>query len=314
MRAASLGMGLSFAAALSLSTSLEPWFQQWAGNRTESADLLSVALGDSRRLFARHIYAKADAYFHRGYYPSIFDARPDSGEMHMAAATGSSTPAHEEVDFHGKSRDWIEAFGRNFYPAQHTHLGAGSDSCCDHDHDHDHDHGHGETCQHDHGPGCNHDEDTPGGDQRELLPWLKLAATLDPDMPETYVVAAYWLRTYLEKVDEAEKFLREGLRNNPGNPDLLFELGRIFKENRNDVARARNVWEIGARSWEKTEANKVDPPLLVYAQLLGNLAKLEEEQQNWQAAVAHLTKLITISPNKAHIEKWIAELRAKSAG
>ena len=310
MRLAALGLALSVATVFSLSTWLEPWFQQWAGSRTKSADLLSVALGDSRRLFARHIYAKADAYFHRGYYPSIFDGLPQSGEMHMAAAAGGEAH-HEEVDFHGKPRDWIEAFGRNFYPAEHSHLGQSTDSCCDHDHDHDHEHG--KTCQHKHGPECKHDEAVDaGGEQRELLPWLKLAATLDPDTPNTYVVAAYWLRTYLGKVDESEKFLREGLRHNPENPDILFELGRIFKENRNDPSRTRNVWEIGVQSWERTEANKPDHQLLVYAQLLGNLAKLEEEQGNYAAAIQHLTRLSTISPNKAHIEKWIAELREKS--
>ena len=30
-------------------------------------------LGDSRRLFAISFYTKADAYFHSGYYPTIFD-------------------------------------------------------------------------------------------------------------------------------------------------------------------------------------------------------------------------------------------------
>ena len=306
MRVGYLGLALCAAAVFSLSTWLEPWFQQSPGNRAKSADLLSVALGDSRRLFARHIYAKADAYFHRGYYPSIFDPRPQSGEMHMAAATGTGGDEHhEEVDFQGKPRDWIEAFGRNFYPAEHTHLGGSADSCCDHEHEH------GESCQHEHGPQCKHDGGG-GGEQRELLPWLKLAATLDPDMPETYIVAAFWLRSYLNKVDEAEKFLREGLRHNPGNPDMLFELGRIFKENRNDVNRARNVWEIGLQSWEKTEANKPEPQLLVSAQLLGNLAKLEEEQGNYSVAIAYLTRLSTISPNKGHLEKWVAELRQKA--
>src|SRR5213594_3793563 len=87
----------------SLTTYLEPWFEDWAGNRRKSANLLTVALGDSRRLFAKHFYVKADAYFHSGYYPTIYDNRPDSDQMHMAAGTGAAG-AHEE---HEEGADFL---------------------------------------------------------------------------------------------------------------------------------------------------------------------------------------------------------------
>ena len=223
MRAALL-FAFGMSAAVSLSTSLEPWFQGWAGSRTKSADLLTVVLGDSRRLFAKHIYAKADAYFHRGYYPSIFDTRPHTEEMHMAANTAAAAAeSHEEPAPHDKPHDWLEAFSRHFYPSQHSHLGEGNDSCCDHN-----DHAQREACNHEHDEHCANTSSGSGGEQRELLPWLKLAATLDPEMPETYVVASFWLRNQLGRIDEAEQFLREGLRSNPRNPEMLFELGRIF--------------------------------------------------------------------------------------
>ena len=50
-----------------------------------------------------------------------------------------------------------------------------------------------------------------GGNEREILPWLRLSAELDPQRVETYTVAAYWLRA-VGKMVEAEHFLREGLR------------------------------------------------------------------------------------------------------
>src|SRR5712672_39389 len=86
-------------AAFALATSLEPWFQSWAGNRAKSADVLSVALGDSRRLFAKHFYVKADAYFHSGYYPTIYDTRPDTKTLHIAAT--QSGHQEEGADFLG---------------------------------------------------------------------------------------------------------------------------------------------------------------------------------------------------------------------
>jgi len=49
-----------------------------------------------------------------------------------------------------------------------------------------------------------------------MLPWLKLSAELDPQRADTYVVAAYWLRERLGKVDEAENFLRRRTAPHPG--------------------------------------------------------------------------------------------------
>src|SRR5947207_458786 len=123
-----------FAAAFSLSTWLEPRFQAWAGTRAKSSDILSVALGDSRRLFAKHFYVKADAYFHSGYYPTIFDNHPASGPMHMTAAAGAGLQDHEEgTDFLGQPKDWLDAFSRHFFPSRHRHLGEGADP--DHHHE-----------------------------------------------------------------------------------------------------------------------------------------------------------------------------------
>ncbi|MDB6034525.1 MAG: hypothetical protein JWM16_4863, partial [Verrucomicrobiales bacterium] len=194
----------------SLATCLLPWFHSWEGSQRQSEDVLTTALGGSRKLFARQFYVKADAYFHSGYYPSIFDTAKASDKLHMA----TTTQGHEEegADFLGKPKDWIDSFGRHFYPSEHRHLG--EDTCTDKEHHHgepgeDHHEGHGKK-----------------GEERELLPWLKLAATLDPERPETYIVASFWLRSQLGKPDEAEQFLRQGLIANPGHPEMLFELGR----------------------------------------------------------------------------------------
>src|SRR5436309_1028035 len=122
MRLAILTFCLLGTGSFSLTTYLEPWFQGWAGNRVQSGNVLSVTLGDSRRLFAKHFYVKADAYFHSGYYPTIYDnhSEPDGEHSHMAGTTGAAEGAHEkETDFLGKPKDWIDAFGRHFFPSTH---------------------------------------------------------------------------------------------------------------------------------------------------------------------------------------------------
>jgi hypothetical protein len=294
MRLILLTFSLLGTLCFSLTTWLEPWFQGWAGNRTQSANLLSVALGDSRRLFARHFYVKADAYFHSGYYPSIYDTRPVSEGDHMAAASGASEETHEEgADPLGKPNDWLDAFSRHFYPSSHRHLGEEPASP-----------------HHAHDP--NHPETESSGEEREILPWLRLSATLDPERPETYLIASFWLRTRLGKVNEAEQFLREGLQSNPGHYEILFELGQIYSESRHDPGRARNLWELALRNWREKEAGKPDPDNFHYAQILGALAKLEEGQANESKALEYLAALKEVSPYKDSIQKWIEDVQQKA--
>jgi tetratricopeptide (TPR) repeat protein len=285
-----LSLVLGAVAAFGLATCLEPWFQGWAGNRAKSANVLQVALGDSRRLFARHVYAKADAYFHSGYYPSIYDTRPAAEQMHMAAGTTAGPENHQACpEFLGQPKDWIDRFSRHFYPSQHRHLGEKASEAHPHE---------GEPADR-------------GGQERELLPWLRLSASLDPERTETYLVASFWLRSQLGKVNEAEQFLREGLRANPGDYEILFELGRIYQENRHDPARARNIWELALRNWRERNSTRPDPDIFVYGQLLGHLAKLEEHEQHFAKALEHLKALQTVSPYRAGLENWIKEVRAK---
>src|SRR5262249_26431704 len=242
-----LGLSLLVVVSFGLAARLEPWFQSWAGNRAQSASVIQVALGDSRKLFAQQFYVKADAYFHGGYYPTIYDARPASGQMHIAVDARAGHEHEEEEnapDFLGQPKDWIDRFSRHFYPTRHRHLGEEDEHSTKHN--------------------------SHAGEERELLPWLRLAAMLDPERPETYVVASYSLRSTLSKVTEAEGFLRPGLQANPGDCEILFELGRIYDENRQDPIRARNVWELALKNWREHQAHQPEPDLLLCAQILGH--------------------------------------------
>lgn len=281
-----LFLGLLLTAGFSLAAWLEPWFQGWSGSRTKSADLLNVALGDSRRLFAKHAYVKADAYFHRGYYPSIYDSQERERESHLAAEARDKSHSGEGGDL-GQPLDWIAGFGRHFYPSSHGHFGESQ-------------------------PG--RDAQAAQGEDRELLPWFRLAASLDPNQTETYLVGAFWMRNRLGKSEEAEHFLREGLRANPGDSELLFELGQIYFECRQDPERARNVWELALRNCETRQWDDADKGRFLQEQILGRLARLEEAQKNYHRSLEYLQRLRECSPNKGSIDKWIEEVRLKIRG
>ena len=141
-------------------------------------------------------------------------------------------------------------------------------------------------------------------DVREILPWLKVAASLDPERTDTYLVTAYWLRTELKKIDEAEAFLRDGLRANPGHPQLLFDLGRIYFDDRHDTNRARNVWEMALRNVGDLTDWSGERRFLI-GQLLGQLAKLEEASGDYPRAMTYLTSLKQVSPTPESIQKWM---------
>lgn len=266
---------LMLVVCFSLGVLLQPRAAKWSRS-AESGSVLKVLLGDGRRLFANHFFVQADISFHSGYYPSIFDQgdKPKTTALtgNHGAPDSHDEAAHEkEMAFLGGPRDWIEAFGRHFRITEHTHLAHGQ--------------------------------------EREILPWLRVSAELDPQRVETYTVAAYWLRVRLGKVQEAEDFLRDGLRNNPDSYEILFELGRLYRENRQDAARARNVWELALARWKAVNAGKREPDLKGLHDIAIPLARLEEEAGNLQRALGHLQLAMKASPHPETLQQQIDALQ-----
>ena len=261
-------------AGFTSATCLQPRALSWSQKGQDS--VLKVVLGDGRKLFANHFFTKADIYFHSGYYPSVFDRQENAVDPHsMSGEMGHDDEEHEKhADFLGRPKDWVEKFGRHFMVTTHTHL--------------------------------------EGGNEREILPWLKLSAELDPQQIDTYIVAAFWLRTRLNKLDEAEQFLREGLRYNPNSYEILFALGSMYKDNFHDNNRARNVWELALKRWEQVEGPKKNPDKLGCDEITVNLGRLEEEEGNIQKAIEYLERARELSPAPEVLQKQIDELRKKA--
>lgn len=279
--------------SFSLAAKLAPQFER-RGTRARDEGFLAMMLGDGRRLFANHFVTKADVYFHSGYYPSIFDQNSGQRSTHMATDAGVAEKkgGHEEADFLGAPRDWLDRFSRNFYITKHTHL------------DDKDEHHHEEVAR----VGEEKHSEAP----REILPWLRLSAELDPQRVETYTVASYWLRQRMGRADQAEQFLREGWRANPDSCEILYELGRVFAENRHDDARARNVWELALRKWNQVEASKREPNVFVRRELLGALAKLEERSGDYRRSAEWFEEIKKISFNPAQVQKQIDDLQHRA--
>ncbi len=277
-----LALPLLLTVCFTLATWLEPQFQQRNNQTGTAPSVFAVLMGDSRRMFATHFFEKADATFHGGLAPSIFDAPMKEGTSHMTEeihtdpTQTNKTDHHEEElpSFFQPPKDWIEAFGRNFFPVTHIHI-----------------------------------SDT--GQEREILPWIKLASELDPQRIAPYITAAYWLRTRMGKPAEAEAFLREGLRNNPDSYEILLELGRIYRDNKKELPVAENLLELSLKKWHKQEAAGMNPSEPVYRDTLGELVRLEEQQGNFKQMIIYLEEMKKISPNPDVVEKQIQDVKKK---
>lgn len=277
---------LLLVSCFNLAAWLEPRRTERLHRGESSNSVLGSLLGDGRKMVADYFYIQADVYFHSGYYPSIFDQarsqeEKDSDVSHPEEGNGKGGQ-QEEKGFMGEPLDWIDRLSREFKPSRHTHLA--------------------------------------GASVRELLPWLKLSAELDPHRIQTYIVTAYWLRSGLGKSDEALDFIRDGLKNNPNSPDLLFALGQIFLEDRKDYPRARNVFLAAKYQWHKRDDSKPvksDNPdvetkdLLLLERILGGLVKTEEAAGNLDQAMKYLQELKLNAVDPQGVQKRIDELQAK---
>jgi tetratricopeptide (TPR) repeat protein len=279
------------ALAVTLGTALAPRVDSWT-KPGKSDNFFSLMFGDGRKLLANQFFTMADVYFHSGYYPSVFDKNSEEQKDIVTESHGTKESEEDEKnsDFLGKPKDWIDAFGRNFKVTQHTHL--------------------------------------DNGNEREILPWLRLAADLDPQKIETYTVGSFFLRNHLNRPDQAEAFLREGLRNNPGNPEILFELGRFYRETGRDPAQVRNVWEMGIKEFLHmdvhapvdfgvvyTRLDQLSPEQkenrLIYEETAVSLARLEDDTGNYGQAIAWFGSAQRVSLDPGSLNEQIEKIKKK---
>ncbi|MCU0771213.1 MAG: hypothetical protein MUE94_05505 [Verrucomicrobia bacterium] len=267
--------------------------------RDQAKSALAVLLGDGRRLFANHFLAKADAYFHRGRYPSLFEVAEKQAGNHLveslgseggdaghvqgpecdhSAGPGEEAHAHDEACEHaepsGGPDDWIARLAARFEPDRHVHL--------------------------------------EGDEDKEMLPWVKLAVEMDPHNVDAYAVGGYWLRE-MGKTREAEAFLREAQRNNPDSCEIYFELGRLTELTTQDWGKAGRLYRLALVKWQAANAKLEKPDLIALAQILGRSAKVHEAQGEYEAALQDYTLLKRVSPSPEAVQRLIDQLQKRMA-
>jgi tetratricopeptide (TPR) repeat protein len=267
--------------AFSLATWIGPQVEaRLMANGAGNDDPAARWLGDSRRMFAQSFFVKADAYYHSGYYPTIYDNNAPFQTPHIGedSSTMESHNSGDETTIFSHPHNWVERFELNFFPSYHTHLDQGG-------------------------------VDGSGASEvKEILPWLKISAELDQHRIETYLVTAYWLRVRMGKVNEAEDFLRDGLRANPGSAAIIFELGQVYFEGRHDPDHARNLYLLALDNWGKENSGKTEQDKFLLSHIASALYKLEKQEDHIPQAIEYLKLLKRVSPVPDDVQKLIDEL------
>ena len=271
--------------AFGLAAYLKPLLENQFPDQQDSDDPLAVLLGDTRQMFANSFFVKADAYFHSGCYPTIYDNNAPFKTPHIGedSSTMESKNTGDENNFLGDPHDWIDRVNRNMFPSHHTHLDEGGVD------------GEGAT------------------EVKEIMPWLKISAELDAHRIETYLVAAFWLRNRMHKVNEAEDFLRDGLRANPNSAAILYELGQLYFEGRHNPRHARNLYLAALDSWGRENSDKEEQDKFLFGHITGALYRLEKQEHNIPKAIEYLKMLKRVSPDPDAIQKQIDEINQPSA-
>lgn len=82
-------------------------------------------------------------------------------------------------------------------------------------------------------------ESVEHGDPKEMLPWYRLVTFANPRFVKAYVIGAFVIASYGDRLDEAERFLHEGLEMNPESIEINDALGRFLLHRKKDPAKGK---------------------------------------------------------------------------
>jgi tetratricopeptide (TPR) repeat protein len=117
----------------------------------------------------------------------------------------------------------------------------------------------------------------------------------------------------LKRPEEAEQFLRQGLRANPDSYEIYLELGRVYFYNKREPSVGRNIFMLARDKWLKQQAAGDKPEAADYEEILGEIVRVDRQEGDLKAEVADLEELIKVSHSPQTLEAEIRELKARLA-
>ena len=141
---------------------------------------------------------------------------------------------------------------------------------------------------------------------KEIIPWLYYAAMVDPHNVQAYTLAGYYLSDRLSKEDEAIKFLRKGLAQNPESWEIYTEIGYIYFKQLEEYDIALRYLVIAWRLLQAVPHDKFQERFV-----LTLLANGYEKTSQHEKAYSIYVYLNDLFPNSVIFDKKINDLKEK---
>lgn len=148
---------------------------------------------------------------------------------------------------------------------------------------------------------------TEGAELRQIMPWLSLSIRLDPHNVDAYLTTAYWLRTALGSVEQADRLLVEAQRNNPGDYRVLNERARLCF-GRADDATAAGLLDSALRLWPSRQDPQDQQTRIDKAQMLSYRAFLLELRGEREKAGRYFREALQLNPESSGLARRVAAL------
>lgn len=257
---------------IGLSSNIEKYnieFLEKEGFRDLDKDVLSRVFGELRTYLSSVSDINSDIYFHAGLYDFHGDCSlltPAHISSHPEKE-GDNNDNHDPGDHPQKETlNPLLKISEKIAIAQHRHLS--------------------------------------GNEEKELLPWILYSVKLDPKNEKEYVIGGYWLGMRLNKIDEAIKFLHEGIKNNPESWDIYLMLGEIYLIALKDYQTARLYLEKAKDLAENKEIDKFE-----IRTIYTFLAEACNKTNSPETSISLYEKLMQMFPDDKAIEKRLLFFR-----
>jgi tetratricopeptide (TPR) repeat protein len=146
-------------------------------------------------------------------------------------------------------------------------------------------------------------------EQKEMLPFFKVALELDPHNIDAILTAAYWLDKRMKKTGEAISVLEKGVRDNPGSWEIEYRLGALLLETEKDYAAVSERLASAAAKAEGAELQRFQRVDLAY--FLGEALRLGGRPG--EAAAAYRKALSFYRPGEESLLKADIESKLSSS-